>query len=107
MEPTPRPDLEALERRLAVLEAREARRVRRRRAVLLGLVALGVVAAPLALAADGNCPNGLPFCFASDQPARASEVNHNFAQLREWPSRRCRGASASSPASSSIGTAPS
>ena len=26
----------------------------------------------------------MPSCFAANQPATASEVNHNFAQLKEW-----------------------
>lgn len=37
-----------------------------------------------ALAADGSCPNGLPFCFVEDTPVLASQVNHDFAQLKEW-----------------------
>lgn len=53
---------------------------------LVGLV--GVVVCLLvvgrALAADGSCPNGLPFCFAADTPAQAAQVNQNFAQLKEW-----------------------
>lgn len=50
--------------------------------VLIAVVAcLGI---GTAWAADGTCPNGLPFCFEADQPARASDVNHNFAQLKEW-----------------------
>lgn len=45
---------------------------------------LGALAVSTAVAADGTCPNGLPFCFSADQPAVAAEVNNNFAQLREW-----------------------
>jgi hypothetical protein len=41
-------------------------------------------AATVAGAANGNCPNGLPYCFAPDTPALASNVNWNFAQLKEW-----------------------
>ncbi len=48
-------------------------------AVLVCLLLVG-----RALAADGNCPNGLPFCFAADTPVLASQVNHDFAQLKEW-----------------------
>ena len=43
-----------------------------------------VFAAGGVFAANGNCPNGLPFCFAVDTPAQASQVNHNFMQLKEW-----------------------
>ncbi|HEY1087143.1 MAG TPA: hypothetical protein VGE37_05585 [Archangium sp.] len=73
-------EFNALKDRLARLEAREARR----RRVLFGLLAVGAVMAPIALAADGNCPNGLPFCFTADSPAQASQVNHNFSQVKEW-----------------------
>lgn len=72
-----------LRARLATLEAERAR-LRRglKYAGTVGLLAvfLGTVAS----AADGACPNGLPFCFAADTPALASEVNTNFAQLKEW-----------------------
>lgn len=51
--------------------------------VMLGLVVV-VATMGSALAANGNCPNGLPFCFAANAPAKASEVNHNFAQVKEW-----------------------
>ena len=37
-----------------------------------------------ALAANGNCPNPYPFCFAPDSPAQAAQVNHNFSQILEW-----------------------
>lgn len=43
-----------------------------------------LVLARTALAADGNCPNGLPFCFAGNTPAVASQINHDLAQLKEW-----------------------
>lgn len=75
--------LAALRERVARLEAEKANVARKRRwglvAVFIGLVATGT-----ALAADGNCPNALPFCFAPDTPAQASHVNTNFAQLHEW-----------------------
>lgn len=38
----------------------------------------------VASAANGGCPNGMPFCFTADSPALATEVNHNFSQLKEW-----------------------
>lgn len=77
-------ELESLRTRVLELEARQLNRRRTWRRA--GLVASLVVVASVgtALAADGNCPNNLPFCFGPDQPAQASQVNHNFAQLREW-----------------------
>lgn len=81
------PDVSELEARVARLEARESERstrARRRLRLLVVASLLAVVVAPLALAANGNCPNGLPFCFEADRPALASEVNTNFAQLKEW-----------------------
>lgn len=78
--PVSNAEFAALKERLARLEAREARR----RRVLFGLLAFGAVMAPIALAADGNCPNGYPFCFVADSPAQASQVNHNFSQVKEW-----------------------
>ncbi|MCA2977385.1 MAG: hypothetical protein INH41_05875 [Myxococcaceae bacterium] len=86
---TNRPDgveqeLETLRERLHALEARERRRARRLLKAGAALVVCATLGVCTALAADGNCPNGMPFCFQADQPARASEVNHNFAQLREW-----------------------
>lgn len=76
-------DVSALIARLDQLEA-EVRRLRKRRAVatLFAVACLGVVGT--ALAANGNCPNGLPFCFSANSPALASEVNHNFSQVKEW-----------------------
>ncbi|MCA2982075.1 MAG: hypothetical protein INH37_27695, partial [Myxococcaceae bacterium] len=79
--------LAELTTRVARLEAQErerSSRARRRARVLVGGAVLALVVAPLALAADGLCPNGLPFCFSADTPAKASEVNTNFAQLKEW-----------------------
>lgn len=74
---------DALLRRLSSIEG-ELRRARRRQRWWV-LAAAGLVfSLGTAWAADGACPNGLPFCFVADQPARASEVNHNFAQLKEW-----------------------
>ncbi|HEY0883455.1 MAG TPA: hypothetical protein VGD87_18110 [Archangium sp.] len=77
------PELIALQRRVEELEARLSRPTRRARlgAVLVVGALLGF---GTALAADGNCPNGYPFCFTADSPAIASQVNHNFAQAREW-----------------------
>jgi len=52
-------------------------------ALLLALSWSGAV-----IAADGSCPNGLPFCFIPGVPAKASEVNHNFAQIKEWTEQK-------------------
>ncbi len=77
--------IEQLEAQLALLSGtakRKPRRWLRGGALVAGLsVLLGVSGV---LAADGACPNGLPFCFGAGTPARASEINQNFAQLREW-----------------------
>jgi hypothetical protein len=84
---TPSPDLfqelADVRARLATLEAERVasrRRVRR----LLSATVLAALVGTAASAANGACPNGLPFCFAVETPAIASEVNTNFAQLKEW-----------------------
>lgn len=83
-----RDELNALRARTAELElAREQALAGKRALRNYGLVAAGVVAllgSSAAIAANGNCPNGLPFCFAADTPAQASQVNHNFSQVKEW-----------------------
>ena len=78
-------ELAQLKQRLAELEARVdgAKKVRPARwpwVLAVVLAALGGTA----LGANGNCPNELPFCFNADSPALASQVNHNFMQLKEW-----------------------
>jgi hypothetical protein len=50
--------------------------------VLAVLVVVGLYSA--VRAADGKCPNRLPFCFNSKDPARAADVNQNFSQVLEW-----------------------
>ena len=88
MNPRP-PDSATVADRLSQLEdeLRTLKRERNNRRKL-GLVALGalgcMVTIGTAFAATGACPNAMPFCFAANQPATASEVNHNFAQLKEW-----------------------
>ncbi len=72
-----------LRARLATLEAERAR-LRRALKYAGSVGLLAALVGTVASAADGACPNGLPFCFASDTPASASEVNTNFAQLKEW-----------------------
>lgn len=73
--------LEALEAELLQLK-HERRRTRR---VLSLAVVLGALTwVGTSFAANGLCPNGYPFCFAPDTPATASQVNHNFSQIKEW-----------------------
>ncbi len=69
----------------AQLALEQTQRTRRRvtRGALVAL-ATGVLISGAAIAADGNCPNGYPFCFSQNQPAIASQVNHNFDQIKEW-----------------------
>lgn len=80
---------EPLALRLSQLEE-ELRTLKRERQTRRKLALVAVSAAGLmvtigtAFAANGNCPNGMPFCFSPNQPAAASEVNQNFAQLKEW-----------------------
>ena len=69
--------------RLATLEAERANARRRVRRVT-GLAVLAALVGTAASAASGACPNGMPFCFNPDEPALASQVNMNFAQLKEW-----------------------
>ena len=73
-------ELNQMKARLAAIEA-ERHRARRKAG---GGLLLVVLVAGTASAANGNCPNGLPFCFSADTPALAGEVNHNFMQLKEW-----------------------
>jgi hypothetical protein len=87
--PTPEfsSELEALRTRLAEVEREQAeqranRRTLRRRVAAVAIV--GAVIAGTAYAANGNCPNGMPVCFAADTPALASDVNLDFAQLKQW-----------------------
>ncbi|MDP1916340.1 MAG: hypothetical protein Q8L14_08845 [Myxococcales bacterium] len=80
-------DLEALQARLTHLEEQERRRQAGRQQVKRAALMVGVLGAfvgSVAWAANGNCPNGLPFCFSEDSPAVAVQVNHNFSQLKEW-----------------------
>lgn len=75
-------EFERLRQRVAELEARTAPRPQRRGwAVLAGAVVLVVGATA---AASAPCSNGIPFCFAANEPAMASEINTNFAQLKTW-----------------------
>lgn len=79
--------LASLQSRLDALEA-DARRRRRVRTVLLSTAVVAALAAFGGFAANGNCPNTLPFCFTANQPAVARQVNHNDAQVKEWLERK-------------------
>ncbi len=76
-------ELAELRARLASLEA-ERTSARGRVRWAGAAVVIAVLVGTAASAASGACPNGLPFCFTSDTPALASEVNMNFMQLKEW-----------------------
>lgn len=75
-------ELDALRARLEAMERAQRARARVGR-WLVGVVAL-TTAATVAYAASPVCANGIPFCFQPDEPALASEVNTNFAQLKTW-----------------------
>jgi hypothetical protein len=79
-------ELQSLRARLEILESavrqRPSRRPRFAAAAVLVAIVVGV--AGVVSAANGNCPNGMPFCFSPDTPAEAAQVNHNFSQLKEW-----------------------
>ena len=84
-----------LRARLAALEQKEHDSARQRRKVRLTAAAcaigLALTAGTVAMAAPGDCPNGMPFCFAPDSPALAAQVNEDFAYVRglnaAWTSR--------------------
>lgn len=79
-------EVQQLRQRVGELEAerRGPQRPRRgRRAVVLVAAALAVVAGA-AWANSVPCSNGIPFCFGPNDPARAVEVNANFAALKTW-----------------------
>ena len=69
--------------RLATLEA-ERTNSRRKVRWAGGAAVLAALVGTAASAASGACPNVMPFCFNPDEPALASQVNMNFAQLKEW-----------------------
>lgn len=88
-------ELAELRMRLAALERtqRDAdlQSRRRRNVWAAGALGLALTAGTAAMAAPGDCPNGMPFCFSADAPALAAQVNENFAHLRglnaAWVSR--------------------
>jgi hypothetical protein len=78
-------ELREVRQRLAELEARSAPRKGLPRARLFAMVAVAALfGAGVASAADGNCQNGLPVCFAPNTPAMAYDVNWDFATLKQW-----------------------
>jgi hypothetical protein len=79
-----RDDLAVLRSRIAALETRERGRLRLFRAAGYAAAVALLGYAGATFAADGACPNGYPFCFGAGTPALASQVNHNFDQIREW-----------------------
>lgn len=87
--------LEELRARLATLEQKEHDAARQSRRVRITVAAcaigLALTAGTVAMAAPGDCPNGMPFCFAPDSPALAAQVNEDFAYVRglnaAWTSR--------------------
>lgn len=81
--------LAALQKRVAQLEAQNQRRtlfarISQRPVAALAFAAVVALSGTVAFAASGNCPNGMPYCFSANTPAVASEINMNFAQLKEW-----------------------
>ncbi len=93
MENNPNPVTDSLIeicRRLEALEERERRRAasRKRLASAIGGMAVATLLVATVAVADPSvsldCPGGDLFCFDPNTPARASEVNHNFAQLKQW-----------------------
>jgi hypothetical protein len=79
-------ELALLRKRLAALEQTQRdsdlQSRRRRNLWAAGAIGLALTAGTVAMAAPGDCPNGMPFCFAPDSPALAAQVNENFAHLR-------------------------
>ena len=66
------------------LEAGARQRIPSRRGWVVGVALVAAFGGAGAMAANGLCPNGYPFCFTADSPALAVEVNHNFHQVKEW-----------------------
>ena len=96
---------------LELADAMAARRVRTMagRALRLGLGALLVLAVSGTLfitrdawAAGAACPNGYPFCFLANTPAKAAEINTNFAQAKEWLEAKVGAVAAGAPSTSAI-----
>jgi hypothetical protein len=105
---------EELSRKLELLELAGAisedhlrtvtRRAVRAVATVLALLTLSstVWFTRTAWAAGGTCPNGLPFCFAPNQPAIASQMNNDFAQLKEWVEAKVGTVAAGSPSTAPV-----
>ncbi len=89
--------MEMLIKRVAQLEARERERAavgaqwtkaHRRLARWIGIGAAAILLAAVTVSAEPSvsliCPDGELYCFEENTPTLASEVNHNFAQLKTW-----------------------
>ena len=102
-------ELDALRLRVTELETKQApspaRSLRRRSLLGFSLAGLFAVGVGTAFAATGACPNGYPFCFASNTPATAAEVNHNFAQIKEWVETKTGSVSSAQVTTSKLNTA--
>jgi hypothetical protein len=110
---TNRPTSPETERRLAALERelhdvrRGSRRLRVALAAFVGVAGLlsALVAAAdptAAVPCDGRFST-LLYCFAADTPARADQVNHNFAVLAQWVEQKV-GVVNADPSASTTGT---
>ncbi|MCP4680484.1 MAG: hypothetical protein GY854_34375 [Deltaproteobacteria bacterium] len=79
--------LEDICERLSVLEERRRSRMGFLRKTAVGVCVVGVVCVlwqGVLLAQSAKCTDGSLFCFSEQSPVLASEVNHNFGQLRDW-----------------------
>lgn len=81
-------ELEALRARVSQLE--QERRPRRfGPAVLLAAVTVATIG--VTWAANGDCRAGMPWCFAANSPAMASQVNDNFTFLHDALTKKTGG----------------
>lgn len=95
-------ELVALRARVDAIEEARRRRWQLLRLALIVSCAVFASMGGVAWAANGECPNGLPFCFVANSPALASEVNQNFAQLKEWLETKVGSVGAANVVSSSV-----
>lgn len=81
-----RQELQSLRERITELEARLPPPAAPRSRAKWGLLIIAVVTAGAmgTAFASAPCANELPFCFVSDTPAQANEVNADLAQLVRW-----------------------
>lgn len=77
----------ALHEASAATQARRSKRLRRVGMVVVACLAFASISLATRALAAGTCSQTLPaplITFCPDEPALASEVNDNFAQLRSW-----------------------